>query len=549
MPRLHWPVMFVLSAALLAACGASGGAGGPLPTPPSPSGSPPTGTVDPRAPHPLTVHVVPDERRTQTASIGPAGGTLTATATDGTVYTLTVPENALLSGHTLSLTPISRIQDLPLTGGFVGAVHLEPDGLQFLEPALLNITSPHDLDATHLRGFNAHGQGQEFYLQASSVDGHTVTLPLTHFSNPGAATVTDADLTHLIAPLVPTDPVDRQANDDVVASLLPDFSRIRPQLRAATGSDAALDLALRQFSWFRAEVRGLNSEGQANYQKDIYEGWTLIAQGIDASVQRASTACTAGNLDDVTKILRWVTWVKRNPRLTPYFNGRLNTYGAKAASCASFQVELESTYTIRHYLPEEGHNTDDWTSTHHVKGSMNVVYSVERARLEGQGTMIEDGYSARGYSSYFGPPDGPDCVISGDTAQSGPFTVESVGGFTSTLDLDLIVAPLVPDTSTTALNLALFAAPLEHVMQTCKLGMGTQSDGPLWSHAFSQMRDPKSAHPWEFTNLALQGGMAEVDLNDTYDGPELDAEGQPTDEHQVTVTGTTKVTVLHTPMP
>ena len=101
---------------------ASSGSTTPTPSPPSPA------------------RLVLDQRRATYGSIGPEGGTLHATAADGTQFELVVPPDALDFTETITMTPASAVENLPLSGGLAGAVGLEPAGLTFYEPAMLTIT-------------------------------------------------------------------------------------------------------------------------------------------------------------------------------------------------------------------------------------------------------------------------------------------------------------------------------------------------------------------------------------------------------------------------
>lgn len=61
--------------------------------------------------------VVVDSSRTSTATLGPLGGRLSATAADGTRYTLEVPADALAADTAISLTPITSLGSAPLARG------------------------------------------------------------------------------------------------------------------------------------------------------------------------------------------------------------------------------------------------------------------------------------------------------------------------------------------------------------------------------------------------------------------------------------------------
>ncbi|PWH12327.1 MAG: hypothetical protein DDG60_13660 [Anaerolineae bacterium] len=101
------------------------------------------------------------------AKIGPEGGELSVTGANGVTYTLTVPPGALAFQTTIRLKPISTIPDLPLSGGVLGAVFIEPQEIVFDLPATLKMFPPSDFSppADLLQvGFGFEDDGQEFHL-------------------------------------------------------------------------------------------------------------------------------------------------------------------------------------------------------------------------------------------------------------------------------------------------------------------------------------------------------------------------------------------------
>ena len=113
------------SALLLISC--SGGDTGPS-GPSSPSN--PSPPAFPQTPKPANVTTTTDPGRTASARITVSGGTLQATGSDGTVYTLTIPPDALLADTTISMTPLTGASGLDLSGGRFLGVQFEPDGLR-----------------------------------------------------------------------------------------------------------------------------------------------------------------------------------------------------------------------------------------------------------------------------------------------------------------------------------------------------------------------------------------------------------------------------------
>jgi hypothetical protein len=126
--------------------------------------------------------------RSVTGSVGPAGGELRARGSDGTKYVLVVPSGALGAGVSITMTPASAVGGLPLAGGLVGAVELEPDGLAFAIPAELKVIPPGGLPAL-AAGFSGTGPANAFGVHAWGEDRERrfATLALEHFSLYGLA--------------------------------------------------------------------------------------------------------------------------------------------------------------------------------------------------------------------------------------------------------------------------------------------------------------------------------------------------------------------------
>jgi len=148
------------------------------------------------APNPVSVDVKVDETSSSNAVISPEGGTLSAQGADGTKFTLTFPRDALSNDETITLTPITAVDGLPFSGGFVGGVQMSPEGLRLLQPATLTIESPKTVAATGFEtvAFAYHQNGEGLYLHPSEVKGNLVTLEVWHFSGAGAAQATPAEI-------------------------------------------------------------------------------------------------------------------------------------------------------------------------------------------------------------------------------------------------------------------------------------------------------------------------------------------------------------------
>jgi hypothetical protein len=122
-------------------------------------------------PNPLTVKAAFSENGVVSATIGPLGGTLETTDERGVTYTLVIPPAALTTEVEIKMTPVSAIDGWPLSGDFLGAVRLEPEGWLLDELATLTIRMPASSSpALPPVGFAFTGSGEEFHLAPASSD-------------------------------------------------------------------------------------------------------------------------------------------------------------------------------------------------------------------------------------------------------------------------------------------------------------------------------------------------------------------------------------------
>lgn len=135
----------------------------------------------------------PDPSRAVSREIPITGGSISATAANGTVFNLTIPPDALLSKETITLTPVAGIDGLPLTGGLVGAVDLAPAGLRLFQAATLTVTPTVPVPIAEEITFAWRGNGDEFFLYPPELDKSKISMKLLHFSGYGVGRGTAAD--------------------------------------------------------------------------------------------------------------------------------------------------------------------------------------------------------------------------------------------------------------------------------------------------------------------------------------------------------------------
>ncbi|MGI9432914.1 MAG: hypothetical protein ACR2PQ_11905 [Myxococcota bacterium] len=126
--------------------------------------------------------------------VGRAGGSLVATAADGTIYTLDVPEGALTEDVEITVVPVASVPDFPLDAPVLGGAQLEPDGLTFTAGAPATLTVELPAAPVQPLGFGWEGAGEQLHLRLQEVDGATLRFDVLHFSGVGAAEGDGADV-------------------------------------------------------------------------------------------------------------------------------------------------------------------------------------------------------------------------------------------------------------------------------------------------------------------------------------------------------------------
>ena len=140
--------------------------------------------IDPTEP-PIDLAVTVECDTTITATIPLEGGQLVATGADGTVYTLTIPDVALLAETTISMTPVAAVAGLPTSGEVTYAVHLEPSGLELFDFATLTIEPVDELPIDEQIPFGYEGAGEGMFVALPAVDDPGITIRILHFSGYG----------------------------------------------------------------------------------------------------------------------------------------------------------------------------------------------------------------------------------------------------------------------------------------------------------------------------------------------------------------------------
>ena len=322
----------ILGMLALTGCGSDGGGGGEVV--PGPSISP-----------------ILDTDRESSASLGPEGGTVTATAADGTEYALSIPADALIDETEIVLTPIISVDDLPMSGGFIAGVHFEPSGLELFRTAELRVTQPAapNLAADEaLAGFVYDGAGENLGLALTEATGSSFTVPVNHFSGGGGGAANPNQLAAASTPGSANAFTARLLNAIVAGdaqdaeSILREWYQtlVKPRLQAAVSNDAALERALDEYR------RWLNAEGQVPLPIDVAalvsESQGLAADAFRAAIARANDLCERNaSFEEAERALLWQRRAESVLPVDVLLQNNLDRSAVLADLCV--QVVIEST--------------------------------------------------------------------------------------------------------------------------------------------------------------------------------------------------------------
>jgi hypothetical protein len=125
------------------------------------------------------ISLAPDSVPPVSAVIGPAGGTIVVTASNGVVFTLVVPPGALDDDVTITMRPVTLST---ATATSYAAVHFAPEDLQFDPAARLRIDFPRDVPDP-LTVIRYDGVGTNLTeISYERQDGDTISASVPHFS-------------------------------------------------------------------------------------------------------------------------------------------------------------------------------------------------------------------------------------------------------------------------------------------------------------------------------------------------------------------------------
>jgi hypothetical protein len=344
-----------------------------------------------------------DQEKAQTSLISAsAGGKIEASAPNGVTYTLEIPKDSLLTDELITVTPVSQIDGLPLSGGLLGAVDLKPDGVRFVRPVVLTIKLPSGFNNADLIGFAYQGAGEGLHLYPVSGDGSAITAHLMHFSSYGAGEGTGDDSQYLLGPDEPAKNLTeaearfesevatayekaRRTNKSVdegkeLEDALRAFfdAQVWPNLKSAETNDQLLDSALSQYlSWLKqAELAGLREVfGPERERADA-----SAKKGLRNAFDKASQRCVQDI--DYEQGYRMLTRARQAGLLYGIEYEDLND---KLDKCWRFRLDYESIVKWEIPTPQN--------FTAHVKSQVTLKMRPDMTAFDGEAPLEYVEYS------------------------------------------------------------------------------------------------------------------------------------------------------------
>jgi hypothetical protein len=417
--RTQKRVAVLLLAAFLAlgACNLAGPGGGPADQAPA-GGTEESGgggngdpsSLDPlHDPNPRSVTFQPEDTSESVDVLPETGGSVSVTDQQGITYTLTVPGGSVVSAQTVTITPYASILDAPVGSSFRYGVELQPEGLELLEPATLEIDAPSGLPAggaETLVGFGAESSGEEFYFTSiGSASGTTVSVPVHHFSGAGAMEATDSEVRQQQNDHPPTDVRDWAEQELVrdptieveVATMRAVHAQTLATIGAAGSSPILMDQAFQQYRFWRLKYTSSRSQVQAQLTALDADLLAQFVTTFELALVQSRAACRNHDLSQIGRLLRWSYLVLTYPDISAALTDA-QSIQQDAVDCAKFELEFDS------YIEAYAEASDGDPIITAVSGTIPVGSTVAvptGISLAGDGALD---YTQTKYFSY------PDCI-------------------------------------------------------------------------------------------------------------------------------------------
>ena len=352
-------------------------------------------------PNPLNVTPVLEEENTSSVIVFPDQETrLSVTASDGTIFTLMMPVNAVLSPVEVSMTPVAELKGFAGDAQGTFVVHLEPEGLTLMEPAILSVQpGPGPAGYTAFTTFTG---GKELHLTPSYTANGAVNIPLMHFSDPGVTVTGEQVLLDIqeshppssfaaywqqaITDYYITVQDANRKNELIDAGFNAWYQQMKEEvLIPAQSNESLIDQAITEYlRWVNmilifSSLDDITGDWFEKIGDENDEARQYLATGLWNALDKIDERCTVNkDPDEAVKMLRYYAVVEKLNLWNQDNNGSLDkdTVTAMLETCVRFRLKMESKLVM----------TGEGVYTHETESEIPVVLEYKK---------VEDSFSSQ----------------------------------------------------------------------------------------------------------------------------------------------------------
>jgi hypothetical protein len=375
------------------------------------------------------------------------------------LYTLEIPEGALLVDTEITMTPVSNIEDFPFSAGLGGAVKLEPDGLFFYEDAILTIEPANDIPLENQVFFGFDAESQGLYLAMPVVDSAAIQIRLQHFSGAGVGNGVSAEVAKALDRIADRNEAriqsevgkflseerlrtllnDQEDNTELLAqveaamkSYLNDV--VKPRLKAGLSASATCEQARRAVQTLLGYERQRLLLGFTGPETDPGVNLSDLLEKLGRKcLDEAYQECQENHV--IHQIIpAWLGYERQRQLLGVADDHGTGEYGKQLVEkCLRFELKFESAGQFDGY-EGEGAIQSRVTSSIPLRFASASVLS---ARIEGQAPLVNENFSIVMTDDYFNV-----CQIE-NRRGGGEFSVYALGPIVKSQGDSSVVTDLV----------------------------------------------------------------------------------------------------------
>ena len=358
---------------------------------------------------PISVKPTLDNETQVEGVFSASGGTLTATGSDGTVYRLDIPADALVTDTLIRMTPVRQIEGMPF-GSDEFAVQFEPEGLQLYANATLTIIPSQEIPVDQQILFGYQGLGENLVLLPPVVDSPEIKIVIMHFSGAGVSKGFLADIepvrkriggdaeSRIQSAIAEKLRAERQrqllgsADENAVDLDLVDFFKqyeeqvVKPRIAAASESCAAGRLALQTVLGMERQKQLLGTADENSSSIDL----GLMETVADVCMKEEYELCRDDHI--IHRMIPLWLGLERQSQLLGISDGNSTTPALEKAKeyvrkCLTFELRFESQGTF------DAGEGDGYDSS--VNSKIKVQFNPGDLSFKGEAPLVNTAFEFR----------------------------------------------------------------------------------------------------------------------------------------------------------